>query len=317
MTQTIDTLIGNLESKAQNFSNQAFGYTVQGMQTSAGAPVVIPEQVIAYLTPGANQINISLPPDWDKAATLDIVNDIMVTLNAFFAKYYPAVSTEYTDWINKIASLVQNGVPIHEDNAKANLLNQQMDSYDGIRKQRAIREGYANRGYSLPPGVMVKAVLDDIDIRTEQLVGKSIGAANAATGQMVSSYKQVLSTAISTDRARTHAINAMSDLMRTASAMYSSDNEKKLAQLKAHAAAIEATLAYYRAELELDRINTNIYAQNADLRTQRFAVDGSFFGKNEGLQVQSAVSAAAQAARIAQAAYSALNTVVSASTVGF
>lgn len=317
MSMTVDTLIQNLESKANSFSNSAFDFSVRGLNTAYGAPITIPDQVIAYVTPGNNPLTIALPPEWNNADTLALVKELMDTLNAFFAKYFPNISTEYTDWINLLEQHIAAGVPIHEDNAEANLMRQELDAVEGARNKHTIRSGYSNRGFQLPPGVLVRDTLNDIDTRSAKLVTQSIGTASSATDGVVGAYKTLLSTAIATDSARVYALKAMSDLMRTAVDMYGANNDKKVALLRAQSEAVQATIAYYKAELALDDANTKIYDQNTKLRLQRFAVDGEFFGKNEGLQVQSALAASAQAARIAQAAYSALNTIVSSSTVGF
>ena len=316
MATTVDTLISNLDARVNHASLVASNYTGQAKTTAAGEPITIPDVVIQYVS-SIDKPKIELPPEWDNEDTLAVVGQLVGTLNAFFDAYFPTVSTEYTDWISLLSGLVQDGVPVLEDNEQLNLMRQKIDEAEGKRNKHTTRSQYSNAGYSLPPGSMVRDTLNDIDIRSERLMMQSISTAQQLTSDVINSYKQVISTALSVDDSRKHALKVMSDMMAVAADMHTANTEKKVALLRAKSETVQAMLAYYKAESTLDDVNTKIYEQNVKLRVQRYDADANFFGKNEGLQVRAGIAAADHAARISAAAYSALNTIVSASTVGF
>lgn len=282
-------------------------------------------------------------PDWDAKHAQLFVAKMMATLNYFFRTYFPdlddnvyqrwmisrglatapvgggptATTSTYEQWLTQLQQGIASGPPAWQDNSQANLFRQHLDAVQGARNKREIRSAFANRGHELPPGVLIGATMDDIDARTVALTAGAVDAANAATSQLAQSYQQLLSTAISTRQSRVEAINAMSELMRATTAMYNGSIETRSAYISAHIAAAEKLITFQRGKLELDSINDQSHAKYSGMHADALLKNGSTFAKSEGMQVQSAIAAANQAARIAAAAYSALNTVVSASTVGF
>lgn len=318
MTYTVDTLIANLESKANAFYNAGFGYTNAAQGQVAGDAQAIEAKAVGYVAPPSTTTIDGDLPSWlynSPAAT--IVKNLRAELELYFGKFFPNINTQYDVWIGHLVTAVNNGVPLTLDNHVANAQRQAFDKAEGMRAQRAIRASWSARGHCLPAGGMVGDILDESDKRTEQLIQGAIGSANQATEQVLNSYKTIISTALSTADARVAAVNAMSALISTAADIYRTDAEAKVAIARARVAAAEAALAYYSAETRLDSLNTNLYRQNTQFGVQRFGKDAELFFKNEAKQVDTAIAGAEQAAKIAQAAYSALNTVVSASTVGF
>ena len=316
MSMTVDTLIQNLESQANSYNNTSYGYTLTAKNQVAGDSLSTDAQFVNYIAPPST-VGLVVPSGTSGVPTTQIVAALHAELTLYFNKFFPNISTQYNIWIAEIADAVTSGVPLTLDNETANRQAQSFGEAEGIRARRKLRSGFAGRGYSMPPGVMVGMVLDESDARTEQLITGAIGNANKATDQVIATYKTVLATAISTSDARVAAVNAMSALIKTAAAIYATDVESKVAILKAQAAAADAALAYYSAELKLDGINTNLYKQNVQLATQRFEKDGQLFFRNEAAQVDAAIAAATEAGKIAQAAFSSLNTIVSSSTAGF
>ena len=318
MSMSVDTLITNLTNQANAYNSAAYGYTYTAMTQVAGDALSTDARSVDYIAPPTtNTLDTTLPAGLAGTPTQAIVDSLRGELELYFDQFFPDISTQYNIWIGEMADAVTNGVPLTLDNQTANLQAQTMGEAEGIRIQRKLRAGWAGKGYSLVPGAMVGMVLDESDERTEKLISGAISNANKATEQVLSTYKTVLSTAISTADARVAAVNAMSALIKTAAAIYSTDVEAKVAMYKARAAAADATLAYYSAEIRLDTINTNLYKQNVQLATQRFEKDGQLFFRNEGAQVEAAIAGAVEAGKIAQAAFSSLNTIVSSSTAGF
>lgn len=318
MSMTVDTLISNLTTQANSYNNAAYGYTSTAMTQVAGDALSTDAQFVSYITPPTtNTLDSTLPAGLAGTPTQQLVDNLRGELELYFAQFFPDISTQYNTWIAEIADAVTKGVPLTLDNQTANRQAQTMGEAEGIRIRRKLREGWAGKGYSLVPGAMVGMVLDESDERTEKLISGAISSANKATEQVLSTYKTVLSTAISTADARVAAVNAMSALIKTAAGIYSTQVDAQIAMYKARAAAADAALAYYSAEVKLDTINTNLYKQNVQLATQRFEKDGQLFFRNEGAQVDAAIAGAVEAGKIAQAAFSSLNTIVSSSTAGF
>jgi hypothetical protein len=318
MSMTVDTLIQNLSTQANAYNSAAYNYTYQATEQVKGDAQSTDSRFVPYIVPSiANQLDTTIPPELYGVPTTQIVDGLRAELELYFNEFFPDISTQYTTWIAEIADAVSTGVPLTLDNETANRQAQVFGEAEGIRIQRKLRAAWAGKGYTLPPGAMVGMVLDESDTRTEQLITGAIGNANKATDQVLSTYKIVLATALATSDARVAAVNAMSALIKTAAAIYSTDVDAKIAILKARAAAADAALAYYSAELKLDSVNTGLYKQNVQLAVQRFEKDGSLFFRNEGAQVESAIAGAVEAGKIAQAAFLSLNTIVSASTAGF
>jgi hypothetical protein len=318
MSMTVDTLINNLSTRANAYNQTSYNYTYDAELQVEGDSQSTDARFVPYINPvSGTQLDTTLPAGLSGVPTTQIVDNLRAELELYFNQFFPDISTQYTLWLAEIARAVTTGVPLTLDNETANQQAQVFGEAEGIRAQRKLRAGFAGRGYSLPPGALVGMVLDESDSRTEQLITGAISNANKATEQVLSAYKTVLSTAMSTADARIAAVNAMSDLIKTAAGVYSADVDAKVAILKARAAAADAALAYYASELKLDSVNSNLYKQNVQLSVQRFEKDGSLFFRNESAQVEAAIAGAMGAGEIAQAAFSSLNTIVSSSTAGF
>jgi hypothetical protein len=319
MAQTVDTLIQNLSNQAQSYSDTAYYYTSLAREEVTGAALTTDVQFVPYITKPSDtsQLDTSVPGWLQNAPAAAIVANLRADLERYFNEFFPNISENYNLWLAQLKRLVEEGTPLIEDNAKKNLMAQTFDTAEGKRAARKLRSGYSGKGLDLPAGVMVGAILDETDVRTEKLIDGAVTAANQAQQKHLNDYKTIISTAISTADARVAAVNAMSTLIQTAAAAYTSQIDAKVAVYKARAAAAQAALAYYEAESKLDEINTNLYKQNVDFAVQRFEVDGKLFFRTENAQVSAAIAAAEQSGTIAQASYSALNTIVSASTAGF
>jgi hypothetical protein len=310
----VDTLITALEEQASAYNQTAYGYTVTAAASVLGNAGSIPTRTGWYAQANGQRL-ADIPPVTITPA--DVVSDVQAALQRYFNQFFPSVSTQYNIWLAEIADAVTSGVPLTLDNETANRQAQSFGEAEGIRARRKLRSGFAGRGYSMPPGVMVGMVLDESDARTEQLITGAIGNANKATDQVIATYKTVLATAISTSDARVAAVRAMTDLILAAANVYSTEIDAQVAVMRAQEAATKAVLAYHDAEIRLDSANTNLYRQNSQLVVRRFEQEGQLFYMREAAQIEAAIAGAVEAGKIAQAAYSSLNTIVSASTAGF
>ena len=318
MAMSIDTLISNIGSYAIDEGNNAYDYAWEAEQKANGTVMTTDARFVSYIAPpDISQLNIPLPPDLNNVPGRAIVDGISADLTRYFNRFFPGLSANYFQWLTLLKQAVENGVPITLDNSLLSAQRQAMGEQEGMRQKRTIRNAWAGRGYDKAPGALVGMTLDDIDSRTEKLIDGAVGAANQSVQVVLNGYKSVINTALATADARAAAVRAMTALMNTAIGVYTAKVDAATALLRARAAAAEAALAYYRAIMRLDELNTGLYQTNVGLATQRYQTDGSLFMRNEDAQVSAAIAKAEQAAKIAQAAFSALNTVSSASTVGF
>lgn len=316
MAMSIDTLIQNLSAAAESASATAYGYTNAASEEAKQTPLAVGDARVSYLTPSGNRLNVDLPAGLAKTASR-AVGDLIDELDRFYAAFFPNVSAQYQAWLTRLAERLADGdIPL-TDNAAQNRYEQAMDRATGMRNATAIRAEWAARGYGLPPGEMVRAIQTDTDTRSEQLLARSVSAANQAVSELTGSYTTLLNAALATSDARITAIKAMTEMIRVTGQAYKLNADLQANVLHARSAAAQAAMAYYKAELELDDINTKLYQQNIGFDIQRFEKSAGYFMRNEADQTNAALARAGQAGRIAQAAYSALNTVTGASNVGF
>lgn len=310
MAITVDTLIGDIQTDSLAHAAQAYGFVESARATAAGTPPVVGGKAVTYVTPtGFTTLSIAVP-----AGVAQTVSD---SLEAYFNKYFPDISTQFNAWLAALRQRVESGVPHVLPNDVANAQAQALDHAAGVRASRVSRSSVAAKGYSLPPGVLVGAILDESDQRTERLVAGAINSANTAGDALIKSYQTVISAALSASDARVAALNAMSALIREQAAAITLDAESRASMVGVKIAAARAAMAYYQALVNLDSTNTALLRTNANFEVTRFSKEGGLFYQNEEEQVRAAIAAAVEAGRVAQGAYSSLNTIVSASTVGF
>lgn len=314
----VDTLIGNLESAAQNKSSAAGSYVAQAKAEASGTPPQINPAVIQYVTSpsggpsgsGAGTAGTSYLTGAAKTALTD-------ALTSYYNTYFPNVEDDYNEWMAEIERLILNGTEVVPDNAAANQQAQIMDEMVGKRAQRLIRSSVAGRGYSLPPGILVGAVIDNTDERTEKLISGAISNASKATGSLVDTYKAVIAAASQTAANRVAALNAVSGIIKTMSGLYSARIDEQVADMDKYTAEKQILLEYFNAEAKLDALNLSLYKQ-ASMATSSYVEKLSRVTTKSGIsKAEAALASAINAGKVAQAAYSSLTTVVSASTAGF
>lgn len=314
---SIDTLISNLSSQSNSKFYAALDYAGYGKQAAGGNPVSIGEVDLLKAVPYVKKESLSALDTAIEYPSDDVVGTVISDLTKYFDQFFPNVSEEYNTWVISLASLIKSGPSASVDNSLANKYSQTLDQANGLRAKREMRAAWASRGYCLPPGQMVGEIIDESDKRTEGLVAKAIAAADYSSEQNINAYKAIISTALSTSDARVAAVNAMAQLMITAASATEAYGKKIVMLNQTRAVAAKAAMAYYRAELELDALNAEIYNKSSGFVIQRFAKNADFFKKNESLQVSSAISAAETASKVAAAHFASLNTVASSATVSF
>lgn len=315
MATSVDTMISNLNSQVVRFANESVGFAVSAGNAASGSWMGVPSAEISYSTSKPSKPGKA--GDY-KAQVDEYLESFGKQLQEYFCRYFPSISGEYLSHLAAVEDAVKGDSAFKfADNSFTNQLAQDMDSRQGERTKRELRNSFAARGFSLPPGPLFEATFDDRDKRSEALAAKSAQVAQAGSLEVVSSFGTILSTAMQTQTARTEAIMAMASLINDALAAYRAQGELTMLPLLRYGQQVEKALAYYQAEIKLDRMNAQRYKYNVNSATNRFSKDSDLFFMREGEQVRAAHAAAEAASDVAKAAFSALNTVVSASTVGF
>lgn len=316
---TIDGIINFLDASAQSFASAAYGFSSSAQSYANAWPPHLGYASANYLSPisATTDITDCLPPHLKISPVTDVVKNIHNDLVAYYTKYFPAISTEYTQWLNRLAHHIHNGVPVYENNELQNRYAQESAKNSNARTQRKLRAQHAARGFSLPSGMLLADTYDTVDELYTRAMEQSVATATKATQQLTDTYKTLISTALATDQSRLEALSAMSNLVRAAAGRYDAEMDRRAAIMSLRAAAINTTLAYYEAELKLDSINTNIYKANTDLFVSRFDKQAELLFKIAKQKVDAAIAAADSAAMIAQAAYASLSSVASSSQVSF
>ncbi len=312
---SVDELIETIAVESRRYYDWAYAATNDARAFAGGSPVSVNPEYVQYIQkPTITPLDTGLGSG---VAATSIVAGLRDDLERYFNAFFPDVNARYAQWITQLKTAVETGVPLTLDNQLLNAQNQALDTAEGVRTKRKIRAEFSGRGYQLPPGAMVAAVLDESDMRTEKLITGAIGSANRAVDEVISSYKTVISASIATSDARVAAINAMSELIQVSASMYTAQSESTVALYRARSAAAEAAIALYNAELKVDEINASLYNKNVQIGLQNYEKVVQMYLRNEKFQVEAAVAGAHTAGKVAQAAFSALNTIVGSSTAGF
>lgn len=331
MATSIDELIQQIELDAQGYTTDATVTLSNALHDITGSnPTIDPSLALvevgehtvigidgkAYVIKDRyvaqsnfTTLPVELPPD--------IQSQITDTLKSVFDSFFPNLEDTYNSWVTKLTSAISSGPRYMYDNSAASTQAQLMDTQAGIRASRTIRAEVSNKGYMMPPGLLVGMILDETDIRTERLVGIGIENATTATMKYVEGYKAVINAALAANDARIAAVEALAGYIRAEAGLIEATAQAKASVLQVRAAAAKAALAYYNAEVRLDEVNTSVFKANQDLALRRYTKEGSLWFRNMGDQVEDKMVLAEIAAKLAQSSFSAMNTVASASTYGF
>jgi len=310
----VDTLIDNLTAIVLSKSNTAISYTNQARLIAAGEWDGIAGASLSYATkPSFGQ---------SKSSEIGQINEYLTgfgdQLEAFYCKFFPDISAEYMDWLGHIRAIMagEREVP-RLDNATGNELAQSFDARQGERNKEDLRIAWSGRGYRLPPGALFKDTRRDVEMRSESLAKGAMERADAATGEVVQTFSRVLAASLNTFDSKIAAVNAVSDLILAALRAYKDNAGVWINDYERKTLAIEKVLAYYEAERKVDQLNTDLYRKNSGYVVNKFVKNADMHFTIAEQQSRAASAASEQAANIARAAYSSLNSIVSASTVGF
>ena len=234
----------------------------------------------------------------------------------FFVTYYPLATDafdEATNWLVNTITVGGTGIsPAVEDQIWQRGRDRVIA--DGLRVENQTLDGFAARGFSLPPGALVASLQA---VRFEQLIKTQEFSRDVSIRQADIEIENLRFAVEKAIDSRMRAISAAADYIRAM--MTGPDTAARVASLSADAQArmLGATADLYRARLARDELAMRVPITNASNKLQAASVTMDGFYKGIDSRVRAAGAAADVYGRVASAALSSLSSVASTSATSF
>lgn len=276
---------------------------------------VVPERIPAPVLP-AGDFSSDVRGAFDYAfGTLNesLQPQILNYLETFFPDIADAVKTSSDEWI---AGTIENGryVPIDVENALWNRAKDR-EMQEALRAEQSILEASAARGFSTPPGTAqasVTAAREELSMKlatiNREIAVKAFDTANENT-------KFAIEQAV---RLRTAFVSALGDFIKVSMVQPNQAIDYAKTILAAKTGLYDSAVGLYRANIEQERMRTDVSLQNKglDMKSETDWVDGRYKATSALIEMakvkaDAAMSAADTLAKIAQAAMATRNTMIS------
>lgn len=313
----IEAIISNAQSTAlaqlsaaQAASNAAITASL-GFASPNFTPVAYNIEAIEPAVPDVENANLTYESQRDQLIAM-LSNE----LANFFITYYPLAADAFDEATNWLVNSITVGGTGIAATVEAQIWQRGRDRAmaDASRAEAAVMDEFSARGFSLPPGAMT-ARLDAV--RHEGMAKINEFNRDAAIESAKIEVENVRFAVEQAIRSRMAAMQAATDYIRAL--MSGPDTAARVAALNSDAKArmMSATSDLYRARLSRDELALRIPMTNTSELVKVSGISMDAFYKGVANRVQAAVAAADQYGKAAQAALSSLNSVASASTVGF
>lgn len=317
MATNIDTIIANAQGTASAqlaLSNAATNSAITasyGFASPNFTPVSYTIEAVEPDVPDVENANLTYEAHRDQLIAL-LSNE----LAGFFITYYPLAADAFDEATNWLVNSITNGGTGLAASVETQIWQRGRDRAvaDGARAEAQVLDEFSARGFSLPPGAMT-ARLDAVRHEGMSKVNEfNRDAAIESAKIEVENVRFAVDNAI---QSRMAAMQAATDYIRAL--MSGPDTAARVAALNSDAKArmMSATSDLYRARLSRDELALRIPMTNTSELVKVSGISMDAFYKGVANRVQAAVAAADQYGKAAQAALSSLNSVASASTVGF
>lgn len=313
----IDSIIAKAQSTANaqlSLSNAAAHDAItasMGYASPNFTPVTYTIQAIEPDVPDVENANLTYEAQRDKLIAM-----LSDELAKFYTSYYPLAADAFDEATNWLVNSITNGGTGIAASVEEQIWQRGRDRAvaDGARAEAQVLDEFSSRGFSLPPGAMT-ARLDAVRHEGMAKVNEfNRDVAIESAKIEVESVRFAVEQAI---RSRMAAMSAATDYIRAL--MSGPDTAARVASINSDAKArmMSATSDLYRARLSRDELAMRVPLTNTTelVKVNNIAMDA--FYRGVGNRVQAAVAAADQYGKAAQAALASLNSVASASTVGF
>lgn len=317
MATNIDTIIENAQNtaSAQLLLSNAATHSAIAASYGFASPNFTPVSYVIEAeepdVPDVENANLTYEAHRDQLIAL-LSNE----LAGFFITYYPLAADAFDEATNWLVNSITNGGTGIAASVEAQIWQRGRDRAvaDGARAEAQVLDEFSARGFSLPPGAMA-ARLDAV--RHEGMAKVNEFNRDAAIESAKIEVENVRFAVEQAIRSRMAAMQAATDYIKAL--MSGPDTAARVAALNSDAKArmMSATSDLYRARLSRDELALRIPMTNTTELVKVSGIHMDAFYKGVANRVQAAVAAADQYGKAAQAALSSLNSVASASTVGF
>lgn len=314
---TVDLIINNAVALANNqtaLASAAAQSTISASQGYVGpitTNAVYNIEAVEPISPEVDNATITYEAQRDKLIRL-----LSDELASFYITYYPLASDafdEATNWLVNAITVGGTGIsPTVEDQ----IWQRGRDRIiaDGLRVENQTLDGFASRGFSLPPGALAASLQA---VRFEQLAKTQEFSRDTAIRQAEMEIENLRFAVEKAIDSRMRAMAAASDYIRAL--MTGPDTAARVASLNADAQArmLGATADLYRARLSRDEIAMRIPLANASNGVQAAGITVDGFYKGIDARVRASAAAADVYGRTASAALSSLTSVASTTIASF
>ena len=314
---TVDAIINNAVTLANNqtsLANSAAQAAITASQGHTGAvPTNVAYNIVAVEPVSTDVDNAVLTYEAQRDQLIQLLSDELAN---FFITYYPLAADAFdgaTNWLVNTITVGGTGIsPAVEDQIWQRGRDRVVA--DGLRVENQTLDGFAARGFSLPPGALVASLQA---VRFEQLLKTQEFSRDVAIRQADIEIENLRFAVEKAIDSRMRAMSAATDYIRAL--MTGPDTAARVASLNADTQArmLGATADMYRARLMRDELAMRVPLANAanGLQAAGITVDGFYKGIDS--RVRAAGAAADVYGRTASAALSSLSSIASVSVAAF
>lgn len=237
-------------------------------------------------------------------------------LAGFFSTYYPLASDafdEATSWLVNTITNGGTGINAAIEDAVWQRARERVIA-DGRRVQDQIAVGFSSKGYSLVPGAMLERTAQSL---YEQAGNTGVASTNIAAKQLEIEIETVKFAVGEALKSRFMAMNAAADYIRAIAVSPGTALQVAALNTDNRAKMMSAAGDFYRARLGRDELVLKGKMAELDSTVAVYKHRRDNATQNDQVKVQALGAAADVFARIASAALSSLNSVVSSATNAF
>lgn len=308
---TVNTIVDHAITVADDKSLLSDDYATRAIENAQTYPHITSPTVI--LPPSVVDPGVFIPTNIDGAnealfnSTYDkLVGDIETKLAAFFATYFPNQSDYFAAaqaWLYDVIHNGKTGIPV---DIERQIWERDRDRVlrDAERQVDTEIATWAAKGYALPPGAATNAAFRVRMDAQEKVAEASRSTAIKQAEMTLETVKFAVEQAL---RFRLGAIQAAADYIRAVMLAPEIASRLALSKVEAQARLISAASEYYRARVDVARLQLEGRRINTDYQLETAKANLGAFTESIRSQVMAAVAAAQSAGTQASAALNAVH----------
>jgi hypothetical protein len=248
------------------------------------------------------------------------INTLVSEVSGLMSENFPEIAIDL-DYRAAVAASVERMLLgagfIGTDYTNETALEQRTLAEDLKLSEPRLKEQWAARGYAVAPGMMKRDLTDQYTAKFQAMQQRRMGimdkAFTAVLPQFKAGVRQAMEMAMN---ARSSALVAMTDLIRTSARNASIPGVQYAAMVNAKSAAADALIAQHQAAKVFDAQLLQTYSANLEIEGLVNRYYDSLYPRGVGNAIELAITRAAVAGTEAQSLWSAINVVSGSSTYG-